>query len=295
MCKFIITGATGFIGSNLCKRLLKENHEVAIICRKNSNLNTLKDVLDRIEVFYYESNLQDMINFFTIIKPDAVFHIAGLIITEHKPSDISILIDSNIKFSTQILEAMSISGVKYIINTGTCLQHYNNANYNPSCLYAATKQAFDDILKYYVESYNFKSITLTLFNVYGENDLSNRLLNKLNYAAITNCELKMSCGYQKIDLIYIDDVINAYIHSYHLLKDDPAINNQCYAICTERLVTLRDLVSIYEKENKVKLNIKWCDKDYRFREVFIPWSSYTLLPGWKSKVSLEEGIKKFQN
>ena len=50
MCKFIITGATGFIGTHLCKRLLKENHHIAIICRKNSNLKPLESILNKIEI-----------------------------------------------------------------------------------------------------------------------------------------------------------------------------------------------------------------------------------------------------
>ena len=295
MGKFIITGATGFIGSHLCKRLIKEGNQIAIICRENSNLKPLESILDKIEIFYYKSNMEDMINFFNIIKPDAVFHLAGLIISEHKPNDIATLIDSNIKFSTEVLEAMNLSGVKYIVNTSTCLQHYNNEDYNPSCLYAATKHAFENILKYYVEAYTYKSLTLTLFNVYGEDDFGNRLLNKLNKSALSNSPLNMSYGYQKIDLIYIDDVVDAYIHAYTILSEESYVNNQSYAVCTERLVTLRELVSIYEKENNITLNIIWSKDNCRFREIIIPWSNYKLLPGWKSKVSLEDGIKKFHN
>lgn len=292
MSKFIVTGATGFIGSHLCKELLNRNHKVAIICRENSNLQLLNDIMDKIEIFYFDDNLDNMINFFIQTKAAGVFHIAGLTIIEHKPNDINSLIDSNIKFSTQILEAMKVSGMKKIINTGTCLQHYSNEKYNPSCLYAATKKAFEDILKYYVEAYKFQSITLTLFNVYGKKDFGKRLLSVINHAAINNLPLEMTLGYQKIDLVYIDDVVDAYIYAFELFTKNFFENNQCYGVSSKQVVTLRELVSIFEEENKVSLNIKWGYKHYRFRENFIPWSDYTPLPGWNSKVTLQEGVKK---
>jgi hypothetical protein len=48
------------------------------------------------------------------------------------------LIQSNVLFGTQLLEAMGVNNTRNIVNTGTFWQHYNNEDYNPVCLYAAT-------------------------------------------------------------------------------------------------------------------------------------------------------------
>ena len=68
---------------------------------------------------------------------------------------------SNITFGTQLVEAMVANGCYQFVNTGTSWQHYENDEYNPVNLYAATKQAFEDILRYYVETSALRVITLT--------------------------------------------------------------------------------------------------------------------------------------
>ncbi|MGL5381218.1 NAD-dependent epimerase/dehydratase family protein [Clostridium sp.] len=292
MSKFIVTGATGFVGSNLCKRLIYDNHEVHVICRENSNLSSLDDILDKVNIFRYGDDINTLIDYFKNIKADCVFHLASLFIAEHSSKDVSNLIDSNIKFSTEILEAMYLSNTKTIVNTGTSWQHFENDDYNPVCLYAATKQAFEAILTYYVNAYDFKAITLKLFDTYGETDKRNKLINNLKNIALNKTELNMSNGYQKIDLTHVEDVIIGFLHAFDLTRTGNFENNKSYAVCTGRTTTLRELIKVFEEVNNLKLNINWGARPYRFREVLIPWDNYTMLPEWKSTISLEEGVAR---
>src|SRR4051812_1833664 len=80
-------------------------------------------------------------------KPDVVFHLASLFVSDHRVQDVQNLVESNLLFGTQLLEAMAQAGVKRIINTGTSWQCPHPFN-----LYAATKQAFESILGYYVST-----------------------------------------------------------------------------------------------------------------------------------------------
>lgn len=113
------------------------------------------------------------------INPDIVIHIASLTSVTHDYSTIENLLRSNIEFPTKLLEAMEVAGVKKFINTGTTWQNYNSADYEPVNLYAATKQAFEDILKYYIFAKGFSSITLRLFDTYGPNDTRKNLYHYL--------------------------------------------------------------------------------------------------------------------
>ena len=80
--------------------------------------------------------------YLTYYKPDIVhFHWIPRL------TDIKEMINSNIMFGTQILEAMVLHSVPYFVNTGTYWQHFDGKSYNPNSLYAATKQSFQDILK----------------------------------------------------------------------------------------------------------------------------------------------------
>ena len=188
MNNYIITGATGFIGSNLVRVLLKNNSKITIITRKNSDYSKILDIKDKLNIYEYNGDIIELVNLFNLINPDLVIHLASSFILNHRLDEIDKLIDSNIRFGTQILEAMKLSNCKKIINTSSYYQHYNNEIYNPVNLYAATKQAFEDIIYYYSSSeYNIKSITLELFDTYGENDSRPKILNLLLCSLFDNC------------------------------------------------------------------------------------------------------------
>lgn len=291
MANFIITGATGFIGSRLSKKLIEQGHTVNIISRKSSKYNNLIDIKDKINIFEYDGNINKLIEYFRKLKVDIVIHLSSLFISENKPEDVDGLIDSNIKFGTQVLEAMKHSKCKNIINTSTSWQHYNNENYNPVCLYAATKEAFENIIKFYHESYGIKCITLELFDTYGQNDNRPKILNLFKEYSEDGIELNMSKGDQVLDLLYIDDVIDAYLNAIDLVNKSETIFEK-YSLESKNRVKLKELVSIYENITKNSITVNWGKRPYRDREVMIPWSNGKKLPGWEAKVSLEDGIKK---
>ena len=291
MDKILLTGATGYIGSNLTKRLLKENKRVYIVARKSSKFDLLKDVMDKINIFIYDGKINNLINYFKRVKPDAVCHLASFFVSEHKSENTDELIDSNIKFGTEVLEAMSKSGVKNLINTGTSWQHYDNKDYNPVCLYAATKEAFEKIIEYYVQVDNFKVITLKLFDTYGPNDNRPKILNLLSKYSKDKTVLKMSGGEQILDLSYIDDIAEAFYHALCMIEKCDMNEHKTYGIYALKRYKLRDIISTYENVTNKKILVEWGARPYRKREIMNPCTCIEKLPGWKPKISLEDGIR----
>ncbi len=224
-------------------------------------------------------------------KPDVVFHLASLFLSQHTAKDIELLIQSNVLFGNQLLEAMVVNKVNCIINTGTSWQHYNNEDYNPVCLYAATKQAFEDILTYYTEATPIKAVTLQLFDTYGLDDPRPKLFRLLAKTAKTGEVLAMSPGDQQIDLVYIDDVINAYLCAKETV-DTLTEGHQLYAVSSGKPLPLREVVALYEKVLGMKLNIAWGQRSYRPREVLVTWDRGRPIAGWKPQVSLADGIQR---
>ncbi len=235
-----------------------------------------------------------MLDILNETKPKIVFHLASLFLSEHQSKDIEPLINSNILFGTQLVEAMVKNEVFKIVNTGTSWQHYNNEDYNPVCLYAATKQAFEDILKFYVEATPLRVITLKLFDTYGPNDPRPKLFNLLKKALRDQTPLSMSPGEQLIDIVYIDDVIDAFIIAAQRLLNDMVKKNEEYAVSSGNPLQLKDIVEFYEKTIGKKLPIEWGTRPYRSREVMKPWNRFKTLPNWKPKIGLEEGISRLQ-
>jgi nucleoside-diphosphate-sugar epimerase len=286
----LITGASGFIGSNILRRLLKDNHTVSALHLKGDPVHSINDVLSEFTLFEYDGSTESVLDVFIKTKPEVVFHLASCFLSTHGPDDVKNLIDSNVLFGTQLLEGMKYSGCKSIINTGTSWQHYRNEDYNPVCLYAATKQAFEDILLFYIDSCSFSTITLKLFDTFGRNDPRPKLMNLLKEAVSSGRQLEMSPGEQMLDLVYIDDVIEAYINSLERITGTPDLRNEVFAVSSGEPIKLKELVELYKKVTGAEINIDFGKRPYREREVMDLWDKGEWLPGWKPEVSLEEGI-----
>lgn len=293
MKRAIVTGATGFVGSNLCKYLVENKWKVSIISRASSDYNSLKSILDDVSILEYDGDIEKLICFFNEKEADVVFHLASLFIAEHESNQIDQLVDSNIKFGVHILEAMKESSTKLLINTGTSWQHYHSSEYNPVDLYAATKQAFEDLVKYYTEAENLRCITLKLFDTYGESDSRPKLINLLHKFVDENKELSISPGEQILDLVHVDDVIRAFLKAYEYLNSQNFKYKE-YGVGSKKPIQLKELINIFESVNNKKLNIVWGGKNYRRREVMVLWNDYETLPGWKVEICLNDGLQKYK-
>ena len=149
------------------------------------------------------------------------------------------------------------------------------------------------VVRYYIEARNLKLISLCIFATYGTNDKSLRLLGLLKKISETGETLKMSPGEQLIDIVYIDDVVEAFILAGKYLAACKYDYCGTYGVSSTKPIPLRKVVEIFEDVAGKKLSIEWGGRPYRAREIMVPWHSYKLLPGWQPKIPLREGIKKF--
>jgi nucleoside-diphosphate-sugar epimerase len=288
----LITGATGFVGTHLSRRLVEDGWDVHVIVRPGSDLTQIKRILNQITVHEHDGSSDNMLSIMQAASPDIVFHLASLFLSNHQPKDIGPLIASNILFGTQLVEAMVNSDVYRLVNTGTSWQHYQNEDYNPVNLYAATKQAFEDILRYYTETTDLKAISLNLFDTYGPDDPRPKLFHLLNKAAETGEPLDMSPGAQLIDLVHIDDVTDAYIIAAQRLLDGKVSLHERYAVSSGHLMPLNELVQLYTEVTNQAVAVNWSARQYRNREVMVPWNRGQAIEGWSPKVKLEDGFRR---
>lgn len=294
MKNIVVTGATGFVGSNLVRFLLQKDFKIYVILRTDSDLSNLTDIEGDIEIFRYDNQINHLIDFFTVVKPLSVFHLASNFIAEHESHQIDSLVQSNITFGLHLLETMKVSGVQQLINTGTSWQHYNNEDYNPVCLYAATKQAFESLIDYYVQAEGFKVITLKLFDTYGETDTRPKLINLLNKFADENTELNMSAGEQFLNLVHISDVCEAFYVASQLIDTEEYQGHHSFAVSSDRNYKLKEIIELFEAVSGKKIKVNWGGKPYRKREVMSVWNKGLGLPYWKPSITLEEGLTRYK-
>lgn len=257
----IVTGATGFVGSHLTKALVNQGVCVHAIVRPTSDLSSLQQLEQKMIRVHVHDEKRDFKEIFGDIieeaKPDVVFHLASMVVGNPTDEKVEALLQSNINFGVDLLEAMKKYGVRHLVNTGTSWQHYHNADYDPVNLYAATKQAFEDLIDYYVQACGFKVINLHLFDNYGPNDKRKKLLNLMKDAVRQKQVLHMTPGQQQIDLVYIDDVVRAFLLAGRYLAEGKYQYCGTYAVSSGHPVPLRNLVKECNKVIGGRLMINW--------------------------------------
>ncbi len=288
--KILLTGATGYIGNSLCQRLVSEGWDVSALLRKEGGRLPFEQRTSIAE-YYYDGSIESI--FFAIKKsrPQVVIHLASFSVLEHKCEDVNKLVNANILFSTQLIEASYRSNVSYFINTGTFWQHYRKHEYDPVCLYAATKQAFEDILDFYADACPLKIITLTLYDTYGPRDKRSKIFNLIKNSVIEGCELELSPGEQRLNLTHIDEVVDAYFVAIdRLIMKKSIVNHEKFSIYSKDTVSIRNLVDLFESVLNKKIKVKFGARDYRYREVMNPIFFGAILPGWIQSLNLRTEI-----
>lgn len=293
----LVTGATGFVGGHLVRRLVTDGWQVHCIVRPGSRLGLLEGWTDRLTLHCHDDTPENLARVVAVSAPAVVLHLASLFLSEHRPDQISSLVSSNVRFGAELLEAMSANGVQRLVNTGTAWQHFHvgaSNDYRPVNLYAATKQAFEAILDYYLQTTPLRAVTLKLSDTYGPEDPRPKLLALLARLTAGNGQpLAMSAGEQHVDLVHIEDVCGAYVTAVRRLLDEqtPVGGHEIYAVTSGTTRTLREVVAAYEEAIGSRLPIQWDARPYRVREVMNPWIGGEPLPGWRSKVTLLDGLR----
>lgn len=289
----LVSGATGFLGLHVVSGLLDAGHDVIALVRPTSDRARLAAMdCDQLVVAEYDGSIDCALDIFARHRPQAVMHLASLVIASVPHEAVDPLLDANITLGVHLLEGAVSVKTPYFINTGTFWEHYQGEAYNPVNLYAATKRAFQDILTYYTDAASLQALTLVLHDTYGPGDFRPKLFSLLRRAAAGNEILDMTLGKQVIDLIYVDDVVRAYCSALdYLAQAAPVgISPPRYAVTGGDPRPLREIIEIYGEIVGKKIAVNWGARDYREREMMSPWSGEPL-PGWRPSVSLEEGIR----
>jgi len=268
----LVTGATGFIGQNLMKHLRQQGWELETIGRGDTSV--------------------DMDSKMARFNPDVVFHLATLFIAEHRIENIPDLIQSNITFGTQVVESMVRHKVSNLVNTGTLWQYYEGQRDVPSNLYAATKSAFECILKFYCSANGLRVLNLMLSDSFGPRDSRPKLLPKLLSIAGTNDKIELSPGEQIVEWTYVSDIVRAFeVAARRLTEKKDSAPFVSYTATSGQAISLKETVNLCERVLGKKINVDFGAKSYRRREIMTPAKLDSPLPGWTAKVSFEKGIE----
>lgn len=231
--------------------------------------------------------------FLKLEKADVVIHLATLFKANHKPGDISPLLQSNITLGTHLLEWMVMSNTTNIINFSTYATNTNGHSYSPQNLYSATKQAFSTILTYYIYEKGLSAITLEMYDMYGPNDPRGKFIDLVLRAIKNKEKFKMSPGKQEIYCLHVMDAVSAVLLTIEQVLKNSSGEESFFSVCSkEKATELIELVNTIEQTLDYKLEKDIGFYPYRAKEIMKVSPAHPNLPRWTPKVCLETGIKQ---
>lgn len=286
MERALVTGGTGFIGSHLVHELGRRGVETHVLVRESTPRERLVHLPDRTQVVIDDGTVEGLTVAVEAIGPDVTFHLATHFVAAHTPADVGPLVDANLALPFRLAEALSAEP-GLLVNTGTVWQHVDSALYRPKGVYAATKQAAEDLLRGYAELGLLHVSTLTLTDVYGPGDPRPKLLPALLGAARSRETLPAGSGRPYVDLVHVDDVVRAFL----AVAEAPARPWSVFGAGSGAPLTVRDLVAVVEEALGTTVPIEWDARPDRPNEMLTPWSPGPPPPGWTPAIPLADGIR----
>lgn len=276
----LVTGATGFVGGHLVRALATDGVEVHALVRAGRQL----DAGDGVTVHVLADPVLDAPAVIDAVRPRVVVHLATHFAAQHDPSLLRELVEANVTLGTAVAEACTRTGAR-LVHATSAWQHFEGAEYAPVSLYAATKQAFVDVLAYYTQVAGLVAAEVCLFDTYGPRDTRRKLVTLLLDAARTGDRLALGSGRQLIDPVHVDDVVAAI-----RLAAAGAVDGGRLVVGGGAPRTVRELVALVGDVTGRVLDVEWGARPDRPRECYTEWPIAATPNPWRPAIGLREGL-----
>lgn len=290
--KILITGASGFVGSHLCRKLGDKGAEIHGISRsaQANNSSYLK---------WWQADLGDIVqvrNLFSTIQPDVVFHLASVVTGRHELKLVLPTFHGNLTSTVNLLTAATEFGGCYRIVLASSLEEpeLQEAGAIPYSPYGAAKWASSSYGRMFHALYKTPVAIARLFMIYGpaQPDI-NKLIPYVTLSLLQGKVPKVTSGKRAIDWVYINDVIEGLV----ALIQVPNTEGCTVDLGSGEFVPIHDIVSHLVSLVGSKLEPLYGALPDRPPEPIRTANTdlaYKIL-GWKPKTSLETGLQKTIN
>ena len=300
MKKFVVTGGSGFIGSNLVKFLLKKNYFVINIDKLSYSANpyNLKGIFKNKNYRFFKQDINNQAQIYKILnkhKPNGIFNLAAETHVDRSIDDPREFIKYSKKNKKKIrLVHVSTDEVYGDIKIGK--KSKETSSYDPSSPYSATKAGADLLIKSFVRTYKLPIIISNCCNNYGPNQFPEKLIPKLIYNIINGKPLPIyGKGKNSREWIHVMDHCEALLKIFFKGKVGESYNVGSGQNINNVNLTKKLLKITKNKSLKINKKVKIIFvKDRPGHDFRYALNSNKMLKKlkWKTKKSLYEGLSQ---
>jgi len=274
----LLTGASGFIGSNILEKF-KKNNNIFVVTRVKKKIKKDNNVK------YITFNSYDQLSKkLKTIKINTIIHCATHYKKKHEYKDIKKFLESNILLGNILLENLNEMKVKKFVNFSSIWEGSNNSEFKPRNLYAAYKKSFFYIMQYYKHlNSQIKFIDLVIADTFGGNDKRNKIINTLRENYKRNKTTKIASKKLYLNLLNVNDIVDAI----QIILNKKIKSNR-YLLKNPIFINIYKLINEINKEKIKKIKVKYLSNMFIKDKIF----KYPELKTWKPKQSNLENIKE---
>lgn len=288
----LIVGGTGFAGRRLAFEMAGHGWSVSVTSRSRSSMELSAASGLRIAVSSWTGDIETLRDIMREARTDVVVVLAALFVAEHSPEDVDPLIRANVRLPAVVLEAARLAGITRVVTAGTFWEERSTEDTDAVDLYAATRRAAKELLRYYVGAYGWKAAHVRVPDVYGPEDPRQKLFSLLRAASRERSAIAMSPGEQFVELLHVADAASGFRHAVEETLS-PGRGLLEFGLFPDAPIRLRDLVATYESVIGRSIDVDWGARPYRFREVMRP-VRLAGPPGWRPAYDLVSGIEDME-
>lgn len=248
----LVTGANGFLGSNLIDSLSKQNHNIYALSINDNNLKKFNNIkFDSMKL----NNIALLKNKILAFKPEVVIHCAWIGANAYKDIN-DIRQFDNVKYSLDLLQILKEINNLYFVCIGS-MAEYGIKDFkvseeeleDPRSMYGVSKYMLKLYSKIICEKNNFKWLWIRPSYVYGENDVETRLIPRVITKCLKNENLVLNSCDSVVDYIYIKDFVDGVCELIYTSSEG------VYNICSGEQYCIKDIVTIIHKISNTKSSI----------------------------------------
>lgn len=292
----LLTGATGFLGSSLLKKILAKGYEVCCIKRSSSDCSRVADLKE--QCIWHDADKETLESVFKRHPIQIVIHCA----TNYGRNETDSLqvYKTNVSFPLELLEQSMKHECRYFINTDSFfVRQINCPREGEQNLYMGaytkSKYIFTRIVKDEISNWNLAFINMQLEHIYGPEDSAEKFVAFLLGQLQKNvAQMELTEGIQTRDWTYLEDALGAYLAVLQNIDRFEKGNFYQFEVGTGKETSLREFVEEAKKVTGSSTELLFGRKKMQVNELMHSCADNRALLdlGWSPQFNITAGIKK---